>query len=226
MIPTPKRTRHKFYNKWLYKTTLSLEGGNLLRLDSRKELDDFLNCDSAPRSVSYNIWKSRAWNARHDMKTLLEILDSYDDTLWSTRIESGWIDVYTNEKSLYDKISKKLGTLLVHRFEPDIEKIDLLNDRNGKTMLVKKLPQGRFNYRVYLLPHTLKNKEDEKERFLEWLEAQKPRVTCTDSIKAWFRKNKTNWDRRYVLVEDEGTLMMMKLRNPDVVGTVYKFEIE
>lgn len=226
MTLTPKKTRRKFYNKWLYKTTLLLAGGNLLRIYSRKDLDNFLNCDTPPSSAAYNIWKSKAYAARHNMKHLLSLLDNYDDSLWAIRVEADWIDIYTNERSLYEKISSELESLLIHRFEPDTEKIDLLNERNGKTMLVKKLPHDRFNYRVYLLPHTLDRSSNDRQKFIDWLESQKPRVTCSDSIKKWFLSNKTNWDRRYILVEDEGTLMMMKLRNPDVVGTVYKFEIE
>jgi hypothetical protein len=36
-------------------------------------------------------------------------------------------------------------------------------------------------------------------------------------------KTEWNWDRRYVLVEDEGTLLMLKLRNPEVMGSVYNY---
>jgi hypothetical protein len=38
-------------------------------------------------------------------------------------------------------------------------------------------------------------------------------------------KTDWNWDRRYVLVEDEGTLLLMKLKNSEVVGTVYNYVI-
>jgi hypothetical protein len=44
-------------------------------------------------------------------------------------------------------------------------------------------------------------------------------------VQKWFLKTDWNWDRRYVLVEDEGTLLMMKLRNSDVVGTVYNYVV-
>jgi hypothetical protein len=36
-------------------------------------------------------------------------------------------------------------------------------------------------------------------------------------------KTDWNWDRRYVLVEDKNTLMLLRLRNSEVVGSVYEF---
>jgi len=52
-----------------------------------------------------------------------------------------------------------------------------------------------------------------------------PRVTCTPAVEKWFLITDWNWDRRYILVEDDQTLLMMKLRNADVVGKIYNFVI-
>jgi len=66
---------------------------------------------------------------------------------------------------------------------------------------------------------------EDKVKFIEWVEKQKPRITCTNAVKEWFIKTDWNWDRRYVLVEDEQTLLMMKLRGPEVVGKIYNYVI-
>jgi len=219
-----KTTKHKFYNKWLYKVSIRIPGATLLRIHNRQQVDEFCNKALMPPTGTFNNWRQRAWKNRSDIRDLLRLLDDYSDSDWARRIEHDQVDLYTNKKDLYDELSERFEILLVHRFEPDPETIDALENRNGKTMVVKKLPHGRFNYRVYLLPHTIKDTPT-KERFLNWLDTLKPRVTCTDSVKGWFLKNKTNWDRRYILVEDEGTLIMLKMRNPDLIGTVYKFEI-
>jgi len=218
-----KTTRRKFYGKWLYKVTLNVPGATLLTVHDRSYIDDFLNHPGPTRDSFYNSWRTKAWNSRHTFKELLDTLDQYDDNEWGKRIESSWLDIYTNNESLYNDLSNSFGSSIIHRFEPSETTKDKLD--NGKTMVVKKLPHDRFNYRVYLLPHNLPDRES-KSQFLDWLENQKPRLTCTDSIKKWFVKTSVNWDRRYILVEDEGTLLLLKLKNPDVVGTVYKFEIE
>ena len=67
--------------------------------------------------------------------------------------------------------------------------------------------------------------KDKKNNFLKWLSQQNDKVTCTDSIKNWFRKTTWNWERRYILVDDANTLLMLKLHSPEAVGTVYKYTL-
>ena len=66
---------------------------------------------------------------------------------------------------------------------------------------------------------------EDKNNYLDWIKKQDPRITCTPALEKWFINTDWNWDRRYVLVEDEATVLMMKLRNAEVVGSVYKFVI-
>jgi hypothetical protein len=75
-----------------------------------------------------------------------------------------------------------------------------------------------------LLPHKVKN-EDQKNDFLNWCESQDGKITLSAAIKEWFLYTKWNWDRRYVLVQDEQTLLMMKLKNSDAVGTIYDYVV-
>jgi len=34
-----------------------------------------------------------------------------------------------------------------------------------------------------------------------------------------------NWDRRYMYVEDEMTLLMIKMRSSEVLGRIYEYHI-
>jgi hypothetical protein len=67
--------------------------------------------------------------------------------------------------------------------------------------------------------------KDEKERFISWVKNQNSKIRLTNSVIKWFINTDWNWDRRYVLVEDEATLLMLKLRNSSVVGRVYNYVI-
>ena len=69
------------------------------------------------------------------------------------------------------------------------------------------------------------NDRPAKKKYIDWLKTQMPRVTCTSAVETWFLATDWNWDRRYILVEDDQTLLMMKLRNADVVGKIYNFVI-
>ena len=154
---------------------------------------------------------------------LIEIFQNTDKSIWSKRIERNCLDIYTSDQSFYQDISEKFHDIMIHRYEPsNDESKEKLKDQN---ILVKRLPHGTFQYRAYLLPHKMGNNTEDKKRYVDWLKNQSPRISCTMAVENWFIKTNWNWDRRYVLVEDEKTLLMLKLRNSEVVGKVYKFEI-
>jgi len=89
----------------------------------------------------------------------------------------------------------------------------------------KKLPHNKYQFRVYLLPHKLAGDTEEKEKFINWMKTQNSKIRLTDTVIKWFMHTDWNWDRRYILVEDEPTLLMLKLRNSSVVGRIYNYVI-
>jgi hypothetical protein len=220
LLQKTKVTNRKFYGKWLYKTSLRLEGCSVLR---SKSLDDIiLFCqEDDPHKNPYSIWQ-KAWYNRENIEKFCLFLSGWSKNSYSLRIENSCVDVYTNDKSFYDDISSTFEELLIHRFAPSEANIDLLSsDRNYIT--VDKLPKDRYNYRVYLLPHKMNGDKLGKQKFIDWMDKQTPKLTCTSAIKTWFLTTDWNWDRRYILVEDESMLLMLKLRNAEVVGRVYNF---
>jgi hypothetical protein len=133
------------------------------------------------------------------------------------------MDFYTNDRNFYEELSLKFESAMLHRFEPNLETLDLLD--TPQTILAAKLPHNRYHYKVYLLPHKMAGDKESKKKYVDWLKSQDPRITCTPAVQKWFIKTDWNWDRRYVLVEDEHTLLMLKLRNSEVVGRVYNYII-
>lgn len=223
LIQKTKPTNRKFYNKWLYKTSFKIKGCSVLRTSSLEEVKLFcLGTDPEP-SKYYVSWK-QAWTNKESLYKMCDFLTEHDKDIYSLRIERDMLDVYTNDQEFYDKISLHCQDNLIHRFQPNANSIEVLN--NGKNCItVDKLPKGRYNYRVYLLPHKFKGDKDEKTRYIKWLKSQNPKITCTSAIEKWILNTDWNWDRRYVLVEDDATLLMLKLRNAEVVGRVYNFVV-
>lgn len=217
-----KLTNRKFYGKWLYKTTLEIEGGSLFRSKSFEEIKNFCK-DEAPKENKYSIW-AKAYRNKDLILDLSEFLESYDKTIYQIRVESNYIDFYSNDKNFYDSISGKFEEIVRHRFEPTDEVKDILVE-SSNYITVKKLPKDRYNYRVYLLPHKLAKDKEAKQKYINWIKSQNSKITCTPAVEKWFLTTDWNWDRRYVLVEDEATLLMMKLRNSEVVGRIYNFVI-
>ena len=218
-----KPTTKKFYGKWLYKASFQLAGCTVFRTNSFDAISTF--CLGPPPEITY--WHSSNAKAYDNRETILDIskfLGNYNKDVYNLRIEQSFFDVYTNDLEFYQGISTKFENILRHRFEPDESTAQLLNE-NKNYISVKKLPKNKYKYRVYLLPHKMAKDRDGKQSYINWIKAQGAKITCTPAIEKWFVATDWNWDRRYVLVEDESMLLMMKLRNSDVVGRVYNFVI-
>jgi hypothetical protein len=221
-LPKIKLTSRKFYGKWLYKVSLQLNGCAIFR---QKPLDFIKGfCVGATANERPYSLMSKAYNERENILALVNLLESYDSKLWTKRIESSRIDFYTNDVGLYAKLAADFKHILIHQFEPDLGSIDQLNVSTS-SVIVKKLPHNKYNYRAYLLPHKMAGDKEGKLKYIAWLKTQGDKITCTAAVERWFIATDWNWDRRYILVEDESTLLMLKLRNSEVVGRIYNYVV-
>lgn len=195
-----------------------MPGAGMFRSHSTTDLKEF----AATSESMFEKWTyaRRAWPNRNSISKLAAFLDPYDADSWAKRIEHNTIDLYSNDSAFYNAVSTEYQNSIVHRFEPAAG-VDL----NASMIIVSKLPHDKFNYRVYLLPHKMAGDREGKQRYIDWLKSQAPRVSISAAVERWFIATDFNWDRRYVLVEDEQTLLMMKLRNSDIMGRVYNFVI-
>ena len=215
------KTNRKFYNKWLYKVTLSIKCAGVLRSYPFSDIREYFTTgDPNDRPHSF---LARAWPYKEQLVELIDSLSSYDKNLWTKRVENTYIDLYTNDPDFYNDISTKFESSVSQRFEPDSATVDLLDQ--PQVIVASKLPHNKYRYKVYLLPHKFNGDKEGKRKYVDWVKSQKPRITCTPAVEQWFIKTDWNWDRRYVLVEDDNTLLMLKLRNSEVVGRVYNYVI-
>jgi hypothetical protein len=218
-----KLTNRKYYNKWLYKISVRVPGCSIFRSATLEEIKNFCTETDHDFSNLYVSWK-HAWANKEFIYEIANFLSAYSKDEYCLRVERNILDIYTNNKEFYETMSMQNQSILVHRFQPNEKSLDILsNDKN--CIVVDKLPKGRYNFRVYLLPHKMAHDKEGKQKYVDWLKRQVPKVTCTPAVQKWFLTTDWNWDRRYVLVEDEATLLMLKLRNSDVVGRVYNFII-
>jgi hypothetical protein len=200
-----------------------MEGSTLLRSESIKDLRDKL---SKPEVQEHTYWSSwnKAYANRYAIIDLCDFLLRYTKEVYALRVEGFRLDVYTNDVNFYQTLSLRCESRVLQRFEPNANNIKALQDSKN-IITVKKLPKDKYRYRVYLLPHKMAKDPASKQKYLNWLKSQQPKVTCTPAIEKWFYCTDWNWDRRYILVEDETMLLMLKLRSPEVMGRVYNFVI-
>ena len=211
-------TNRRFYNKWLYKVTLHIPGVAIFRQNSLEKIP-LLNFDGQKHTHST---MARASLHRQELIALSSFLLKWNSDLWSKRIECSAIDIYTNDKTMYNDLFLAFEAMACARSEPNEKDLDLLE--NTGSIIVKKLPHNKYAYKAFLLPHKIKDKKDKKE-YVNWITGQNNRILISDAVKEWFIKTDWNWDRRYVLIEDSQTLLMLKLRNPEVLGRIYDYVI-
>jgi hypothetical protein len=212
-------TTRKFYNKWLYKVTLRIPGVAVLRQYKLEQIP-FLNFTGQKHSSHSTM--GRASLHKHELIALSVFLARWDSELWAKRIEHNGIDIYTNDKEMYNDLSVNFEEFVSSRSEPNEWDLNILE--NTGSIVVKKLPHDKYAYKAFLLPHKIKDRQDKRD-YVEWIGGQSDRILISNSVKEWFIKTDWNWDRRYVLIEDSQTLLMLKLRNPEAIGRVYDYVI-
>lgn len=216
-----RHSNKKFYDKWKYKVSVSIKGVHLFRYESISVIKDLIlghdfNSRDYKTRLIENLRSNKSLNLR-----LIEILENFDKSEWGKRIEANRLDIYTNNQSLYRSLVNDLSEIVYYHCEP---RIDIPESEPNK-IYCKKLPHNKYQYKVYLRPHKLKCDKSAKESLLSWIDSQKSKISMSESVKDWFIKTDWNWDRRYIWIEDQATLLLLKLRSCEVIGKTYLYQV-
>lgn len=202
-----KFAKRKFYNKYSYKVTLEFNSSLWWVRHNIHKLEPVIsNIKNLERLDFDKITKIINFLNHNPNKDILK------------RIEGKCVDFYMNDLDTFNKLTENFYDNVKHRFvlQPDSVGEDPF------TIKVNKYPYNKYQYKVFLKPHVLKDHVEDKIKYLEWLDTQDNKILISDSVKNWFIKTVWNWDRRYIYVEDEYTLLMLSMRHPEVLGRVYK----
>lgn len=221
-MTTRNETTRLFYNKWLYKISLYVNGVGVMRYRDVSRLSSYFNDCRQDSYYPHSLFNRAVVNKERIIELGL-LLSNYSKGTFQKRIEGDIFDLYTNDTVLIKDIEMNFSKEIKSITSPNPENIDDLQSSN-KAIFVKKYPHGKFQYRVYLKPHC--GTYDKKNTFINWLAEQGDKTTLSKSITNWFLNTDINWDRRYVLIEDENLILFMKLHSPEFIGTIYKFIIK
>ena len=221
-LPTAKTTKKKFYNKYIYKITLKLPGASSLRWYNFSQILDicqngFTDKETWRESAAEEILQnSQVW------VKLCMMLNAFDSKSFCKRLEGNYVDLYTNDVNLYEELGKEFTQYVSYRAQPKQGTESTILNGN-KEIYVNHLPYNKYEYRVYLHPHKLDT--NARKGVADWLSKQVPNVTFTESLYRWLVNTSENYDRRYIQVADNNTLLMLQLRAPNLVGKVFKYII-
>jgi hypothetical protein len=88
-------------------------------------------------------------------------MDSYPKTDWSARTEYD-ISIFTNDVNMYNAMCAKFT--VIERWEPDLTNTTL---DTPNVIAVKKLPYGKYRFKVFLKPHKILD-PTEKQEYIKW----------------------------------------------------------
>lgn len=204
----------------MYKVSLSMPGVSIYRMKTLEQTITELNSSDPYKGlVTETIVK--AYKNRLNLTKLSRfLLNLQGDYL--KRIERDTIDFYTNDEIIHTSLCDTFTSLIKTSYIPPDNFKEVLD--TNKYIICKKLPHNRYKFKVYLLPHKLKHSKEDKISYVNWLVKQKA-VHISFTTQRWFVNTDWYWDRRYVYVEDEKSLLIMQMRNPNVLGRVYEYLI-
>lgn len=213
--------KRKFYNKWNYKISLSLKGASIFRLYDCDYIKERLSSYNQEDDIFDWRWEKRVQENRNEAIIVANFLDQWPKDSYIKRIERNILDIYTNDQNFFDAACHEFFSFTRKRFAPNPSTEHLLS--NEKRILCKKLPHEKYRYKVFLKAHAID--KEEKIKFLNFLDLNNNNIRISESTKSWFLVTKWNWDRRYILVDDEKALMMLKLRSSAALGSIYEYVI-
>jgi len=212
-------TNRKFYNKWLYKVSLDIQGVSIYRMKTISGTIEFLTNQEKHRGI-LGLTLNYALNNKENLIKLSNFLLTLEGEYFQ-RIERNQIDFYTNDAVLHAKIEKTFADRVRLSYVPRTSMLEELD--TNKYIICRKLPHKKYKYKVYLLPHKIKN-IDEKRQYIDWLSANN-KVHISFSTAKWFIQTEWYWDRRYIYVEDAASMLLVQMRCAAAMGRVYEYLI-
>lgn len=194
-----------------------MQGVSIYRMKSIRGTIDFLTGRNPYQGIIGNTLQQAMQN-KENLLRLSNFLLTLEGEYFQ-RIERNQVDFYTNDKELHSCIETIFADRVRLSFVPRTTLLDELD--TNKYIICKRLPHKKYKFKVYLLPHKIKN-IDEKRQYVDWL-LKNNKVHISESTARWFIQTEWYWDRRYIYVEDEASVLLVQMRCASALGRVYEY---
>jgi hypothetical protein len=195
-----KLTKKLFYGTYQYKIVLVCAGASLFRtndldavLENLKQVKKDFNEDD-----KYLIFKNRNFiRTKEDLDYALKLRHELSLlTDFDLRIESPWVNVYTNSKSAVDTLSKIDKSKVKYISEPPADSPLAVN-----TII---LPKINFDYRV-----TIGRSSQDCTAFVSWASTNSKLKLTKSCTKALLKPR--SWGGSYFYITGDNNLLMAKM---------------
>lgn len=202
-----QKTNKLFYKKYPYKIKCHIKGAWLLRNNVIEETIRYCNSQSAPSWKWANVYTNHNVDVP-EVADFIEKIKPYFD-LVKLRIEHNFLDIYTEDRQIYDTLSNSLSKWVQYVWEPENQKyLNFLLSSNSVKILCDEYPHKKYRYKVYI-----KNKlnPETKKNFSSWASNYPEKIITTGESTAWLDNVLMYTWNPCLYIEDQATLSMVCL---------------
>lgn len=216
MLLKKQTTNKLFYKKYPYKISCNLRGVWVLRSFGLAAVKEYCKTGEIKKNVY--------WDTQIDRKSFSDFLMVLEPLLndLKIRIEHSFLDIYIDNRTLYNTLLQSLEPWLRSAWEPanDEELEFLLKQQNSKKIVCKELPYKKYQYKVHLRYRT---DIETRNRFFSWMLNYGNKIYAPGKTQGWLQyDNRWAWSP-FLYVEDLGTLSMVCLFLSGAVVRVEEF---
>lgn len=204
-----------FYNKWPYKISCRIKGGNKISIWGLESTRRWCNLSPSPHPYPYEKDIDRT-----DLLAFLEsVVPFIKNENVKIRVESSAFNLFCKEPSVLKEINNRLQKWVCQIEGPTTqEEYDFLLENGYKKILVDKLPKDTYRYRIYFKPsYSLENRFN----FLTWTKNYGDKINISTCTRRWFEGCKPWMQDPFMYVIDTQMLSMIGLF---ASGSVKKIE--
>lgn len=219
------------YKKYLYKLKVANPLTGIFRTEiqkggkleyARSKLEDYLTKEKNGDSLTSTKYRTTITISNHDLHEAYEIYKILRNAAdYMLRCEYQTLIIYTNDRLLLEKISKKITSREVEIWEPDQKAVEFLKN-NTNVIIVNKQPE--YPYKITF------GKKPGKLELAKWIEKNSDKVQI-GSVLLQNLKSGARWIQgQYFYVKDENVIFLLQIMIGDNIGRidklVYKADID
>jgi hypothetical protein len=168
----------------------------------------YRNSQPEPSYKWTNIYRRHHNVDIHDIVDFTEKLKPCFD-LVKIRIEHDFLDIYTEDRQIYDTLSNSLSKWTKYVWEPENQEyLNFLLSSNSVKILCDEYPHKKYRYKVYIKQ---KLSLETKKNFASWVKNYPEKIITTGDSTAWLNEEIAYTWNPCVYIEDQATLSMVGL---------------
>lgn len=198
------QTNRLYFKKWLYKIETSTPGASSIKRRGLMETIDFCNDLSKQKIYTRNYSPAE----KDQLKKFATALLPFIDKEMQIRAEWNNLNIFLNDKQLYDQIILALKPWIVSVTKPESDEDAKTLSERQSLVLCSEIPHKKFNFRIYIRYNMPPN---QRKAFLDWMANYQDNIKPSKGTLNWLSDGSPYFQDPFVYVTDQKLMLMVRL---------------